>query len=40
MQEVARTAISDYVSDRPRRLAGAIARIRDEDAELLVRLGR
>ena len=40
MQEVARSAISDYVSDRPRRLAEAIARIREEDAELLDRLGR
>lgn len=40
MQEVARSAISDYVSDRPRRLAEAIARIREEDAELLDRLSR
>lgn len=40
MQEVARTAIADYVSERPRRLADAIARIREEDAELLDRLSR
>lgn len=40
MQEVARTAISEYVSDRPAKLREAIARVRDEDAELLERLGR
>ncbi len=40
MQEVARTAIADYVSDRPRRLSVAIARVRAEDAELLARLAR
>lgn len=40
MQEVARIAIAEYVSDRPRRLASAIARVRAEDAELLERLGR
>jgi len=40
MQEVARTAIRQYVEDRPRRLEAAIERIRTEDAELLERLGR
>lgn len=40
MQEVARAAISEYVSDRPRRLRAAIDRVRTEDAELLDRLGR
>lgn len=40
MQEVARTAIAEYVSDRPRRLRAAIERVRAEDAELLDRLGR
>ena len=40
MQEVARTAIADYVADRPRRLRAAIERIRTEDAELLDRLSR
>ncbi len=40
MQEVARTAIADYVSDRPRRLSVAIAQVRAEDAELLARLAR
>lgn len=40
MQEVARVAIAEYVSDRPGRLAAAIAKVRDEDAELLERLGR
>lgn len=39
MQDVARAAIRDYVSDRPERLAQAIARIRSEDEELLERLG-
>ena len=38
MQEVARAAIAEYVSDRPERLKAAIARVRDEDAELLARL--
>lgn len=38
MQEVARAAIADYTRDRPRRLQAAIARVRDEDAELLRRL--
>jgi hypothetical protein len=40
MQEVARIAIAEYVSDRPSRLAAAISRVRTEDAELLDRLGR
>ena len=40
MQEVARTAIADYVSDRPQRLRDAIAQIRESDAELLGRLSR
>ena len=35
MQEVARAAIREYVSDRPARLSAAIARVRTEDAELL-----
>lgn len=40
MQEVARTAIGEYVSDRPARLRAAIDRVRTEDAELLARLAR
>jgi plasmid stability protein len=40
MQEVARTAIRDYIAGREGRLQDAIARIRTEDAELLERLGR
>ena len=40
MQEVARTAIAQYTSDRQARLALAIARVRDEDAELLDRLSQ
>jgi hypothetical protein len=40
MQEVARTAIREYVSDRKTRLTDAIDRIRTEDAELLDRLSR
>jgi hypothetical protein len=40
MQEVARTAIAQYVSERPRRLLTAIERVREEDAELLERLAR
>ena len=40
MQDVARTAIAEYVSDRPRRLREAIERVRGEDAGLLDRLGR
>lgn len=40
MQEVARSAIRQYTTDRPARLAEAISRIRVEDAELLDRLSR
>ena len=40
MQQVARTAIAEYVSDRPERLRAAIERVRTEDAELLDRLSR
>jgi len=40
MQEVARTAIAEYVSGRPERLRAAIDRVRTEDAELLDRLSR
>lgn len=40
MQEVARTAIAQYVSSRPERLRAAIERVRAEDAELLARLAR
>lgn len=40
MQEVARTAIGEYVSARPARLRAAIDRVRTEDAELLARLAR
>ncbi len=40
MQEVAKAAISEYVSDRPARLRAAIERVKDEDAELLARLAR
>jgi predicted transcriptional regulator len=40
MQEVARTAIREYTSDRKTRLASAIEKIRIEDAELLDRLSR
>jgi predicted transcriptional regulator len=40
MQEVARTAIAQYVSDRPQRLAAAMQRVRTEDHELLERLSR
>lgn len=40
MQEVAKTAISQYVSDRPQRLMAAIERVRTEDSELLDRLSK
>ncbi|HWC36286.1 MAG TPA: ribbon-helix-helix protein, CopG family [Mycobacteriales bacterium] len=40
MQEVARTAIREYTSDRKTRLAAAIEKVRTEDAELLDRLSR
>jgi predicted transcriptional regulator len=39
MQEVARTAIEEYVTRRTRRRDEHLARIVDEDAELLRRLG-
>lgn len=40
MQEVARTAIAQYVSERPQRLRTAIDRVRNEDRELLDRLAQ
>lgn len=40
MQEVAKSAIADYVSGRPDRLRAAIEKVRTEDAEHLDRLGR
>lgn len=40
MQEVAKAAIAEYVSERPTRLRAAIARVATEDAELLERLAR
>ena len=40
MQEVARTAINEYLVERPARLRAAIDRVRTEDAELLDRLSR
>lgn len=40
MQEVARAAIAQYVSERPVRLRVAIERVREEDRELLERLSR
>jgi hypothetical protein len=40
MQEVARTAIAQYVSERPQRLRAAIDRVRHEDRELLDRLAQ
>ncbi len=40
MQEVARTAIAQYVSERPQRLLSAIHRVRNEDAQLLERLSK
>lgn len=40
MQEVARTAIAQYVSDRPERLRAAIERVRTGDEELLDRLSK
>jgi hypothetical protein len=40
MQDVARTAIVHYTSDRPGRLQAAITAVVTEDAELLDRLGR
>ncbi len=40
MQEVARTAIAQYVSERPQRLRAAIDKVSSEDRELLERLSR
>ncbi len=40
MQEVARAAIAQYVSERPQRLRAAIDRVRIEDGVLLERLSR
>lgn len=40
MQEVARSAIAQYVADRPQRLRSAIHRVRVEDDELLERLSK
>lgn len=40
MQDVARAAIREYTTDRRRRLAAAVERIRTEDAELLDRLSK
>lgn len=40
MQEVAKTAIAQYVSDRPQRLLAAVERVRTEDQELLERLSQ
>jgi hypothetical protein len=40
MQEVAREAIAQYVSDRPQRLRSAIDRVRVEDDELLRRFSK
>ncbi|MEO5610191.1 MAG: DNA-binding protein [Ornithinibacter sp.] len=40
MQEVARAAIAEYVSERPQRLRAAIDRVRTEDRELLDRLSK
>lgn len=40
MQEVAKTAIAEYVSGRPERLRAAIDKVRADDKELLDRLGR
>jgi len=40
MQEVAKSAINDYVAGRPDRLRAAIERVRTEDAELLDRLSK
>ncbi len=40
MQEVAKSAIADYVSGRPKRLRAVIEKVRTEDAELIDRLSR
>ncbi|GAB2765270.1 hypothetical protein GCM10027020_17050 [Nocardioides salsibiostraticola] len=40
MQEVARKAIAQYVTERPQRLRSAIDRVRTEDRDLLERLSK
>ena len=40
MQEVAGSAIAQYVSDRHKRLSAAIERVRTEDRGLLERLSK
>jgi predicted transcriptional regulator len=40
MQDIARTAINEYLAERPHRLRAAIDRVRTEDAELLDRLSK
>ena len=40
MQEAALAAVNAYISRRPQRLTDAIARIAEEDAELLDRLAQ
>ena len=40
MQEAALAAVNAYISRRPQRLTDAIARVAEEDAELLDRLSR
>jgi hypothetical protein len=40
MQEAAIAAVNAYISRRPQRLSDAIARVANEDAELLHRLSQ
>jgi hypothetical protein len=40
MQEAALAAVDAYISRRPQRLSDAIARVANEDAELLHRLSQ
>lgn len=40
MQEAALAAVNAYISRRPQRLTSAIARVAEEDAELLDRLSQ
>jgi hypothetical protein len=40
MQEVARTAVGEHLSERPALLRAAIERVRAEDAGLLARLAK
>ncbi len=40
MQEAALAAVNAYISRRPQRLSSAIARVAEEDAELLDRLSQ